>query len=317
LTRKSTVEVGWFGDAFGNGCRAARDLAAGEVVLRVPTSLMLSLHVGPAASYSPVPSIVAADPLLRATPTLGLALLIAHEKLQGSASTFTPYLEVLPTSFDVPLSWQPSDLEPLSEASPSVFTRAVNGWRMALKQYVYLVHKAAREPQGFGKHFPVMADPTEGGHLNSTRPLFSLSLFRWALATAITRQNEVPAAARTNSGSTLALIPLWDMCNHSNSKDTDTSFVAGPLAEPSSSLQVGSVEGALECRAVKDIAKDTQVYIFYGKRPNSDLLLYSGFVPEPRPEADSSLAPLLKSLSANSHDRLPTPLTWELEVRGV
>ena len=271
---------------------------------------MLSLHVGPAASQSPVASLVAADPLLRATPTLGLALLIAHESLQGSASAFAPYLKVLPSSFDVPLSWQPSDLEPLREAAPPVFTRAVNGWRMALKQYAYLAHKAAREPQGFGKHFPVTNDP-KANH-DPARPLFSLSLFRWALATAITRQNEVPAAAAADS--TLALIPLWDMCNHSNSKDTDTSFVAAALNEASSSSLEVSSGGALECRAMRDIAKDEQVYIFYGERPNSDLLLYSGFVPALQPE-DASSASLLDALSANPYDRLPTPLTWELEVR--
>lgn len=291
------MEVGWVGDACGHGCRATRNVAAGEVVLRVPTALMLSLHVGPASARSPVPRLVAADPLLRATPTLGLALLLAHERLQGAHSAFAPYLAVLPASFDVPLAWRPRDLQPLRAASPAVYNRAVNGWRMALKQYVYLAHKAAREPGGFGQHFPVVAASGDGA-----RPLFTLALFRWALATAITRQNEVPAAL---GATTLALIPLWDMCNHHPSKETDTRFVAAEST---------SAGGALECRALKPIAEGAPVHIFYGERPSSELLLYSGFVPAPQealaPEAPG--APL-----ANAHDCLPAPLTWGLEVRLV
>lgn len=37
---------------------------------------------------------------------------------------------------------------------------------------------------------------------------------RWAVSSVMTRQNQIP----TEDGSrvTLALIPLWDMCNHTN-----------------------------------------------------------------------------------------------------
>lgn len=43
--------------------------------------------------------------------------------------------------------------------------------------------------------------------------LFSAS-YRWAVSSVMTRQNQIP----TEDGSrvTLALIPLWDMCNHTN-----------------------------------------------------------------------------------------------------
>lgn len=44
-------------------------------------------------------------------------------------------------------------------------------------------------------------------HLSSGR-------YRWAVSSVMTRQNQIP----TEDGSrvTLALIPLWDMCNHTN-----------------------------------------------------------------------------------------------------
>lgn len=43
--------------------------------------------------------------------------------------------------------------------------------------------------------------------------LFS-ARYRWAVSSVMTRQNQIP----TEDGSrvTLALIPLWDMCNHTN-----------------------------------------------------------------------------------------------------
>ena len=44
--------------------------------------------------------------------------------------------------------------------------------------------------------------------------LFSLDYCRWAVSSVMTRQNQIP----TEDGSrvTLALIPLWDMCNHTS-----------------------------------------------------------------------------------------------------
>ena len=34
---------------------------------------------------------------------------------------------------------------------------------------------------------------------------------RWAVSTVMTRQNQIPCS---NGRQVLALIPLWDMCNH-------------------------------------------------------------------------------------------------------
>ena len=44
--------------------------------------------------------------------------------------------------------------------------------------------------------------------------LFFLDCYRWAVSSVMTRQNQIP----TEDGSrvTLALIPLWDMCNHTS-----------------------------------------------------------------------------------------------------
>lgn len=43
-----------------------------------------------------------------------------------------------------------------------------------------------------------------------------MSLFRWATSAVMTRQNFVPSA--DGNGMITALIPMWDMANHSNGK---------------------------------------------------------------------------------------------------
>ena len=42
-----------------------------------------------------------------------------------------------------------------------------------------------------------------------------LVCFRWAVSTVMTRQNQIPSAESEDDVDT-ALIPLWDMCNHTN-----------------------------------------------------------------------------------------------------
>ncbi|KAL8168972.1 UNVERIFIED_CONTAM: Histone-lysine N-methyltransferase setd3, partial [Gekko kuhli] len=43
---------------------------------------------------------------------------------------------------------------------------------------------------------------------------FTYDDYRWAVSSVMTRQNQIPA--EDGSRVTLALIPLWDMCNHTN-----------------------------------------------------------------------------------------------------
>ena len=51
----------------------------------------------------------------------------------------------------------------------------------------------------------------KGLKLSNLLSLFAL--LRWAVSTVITRQNKIPS---TTGEPTLALIPMWDICNHSN-----------------------------------------------------------------------------------------------------
>ena len=356
---RSRVAIGWVGEGMGNGVLAAADVAAGEVLMRVPANLMLCLPngAGPMAgsarlASSPIPGLVAGHPLLASTPTLGLALLLLHERLKVVASahkgSVVPKLSALADACLVfsklksvfcvvdhvstlagnvvvlrSLPGSPPDrlrcaallghrgaqrsllrgpgclckgaiIRPLqhvlqppahcvqtSTVIVCVLLQAAGGIRMAAKQYVVLHHlSTAADPAGFGKHLPVVAEGVPG---------LTFARFRWALAATITRQNEVPLSAFGQAaGACLALIPVWDMCNHAPAGGTETALV-----------QAGG-DAALECAALRAHGVGDEVRIFYGPRPSSELLLYSGFVPAP---------------GTNIHDK--SVLSWGLAASGA
>mmetsp|Transcript_20985 Transcript_20985/g.85544 ORF Transcript_20985/g.85544 Transcript_20985/m.85544 type:complete len:115 (+) Transcript_20985:2957-3301(+) len=76
----------------------------------------------------------------------------------------------------------------------------------------------------------------------------------------MTRQNMVPTST---GGESLALIPLWDMINHSQGEYT---------------TQYDLARDQVEFFAMTDTPRDKQILMFYGPRPNSELLLHAGFV---------------------------------------
>jgi len=86
--------------------------------------------------------------------------------------------------------------------------------------------------------------------------------FCWAVSSVTTRQNKIPV--KGNDGShDLALIPLWDMCNH---------------MEGEISTDYNPVMQQCVCYAAHSVAAGDEVCIYYGPRSNAELLLHSGFV---------------------------------------
>lgn len=91
----------------------------------------------------------------------------------------------------------------------------------------------------------------------------------------MTRQNELPTNPKA-----LGLVPIWDLCNHSPGKHS-TSVALNP--------NTGDVN--VECLAMRNFDVNDHITIFYGMRPNSELLLFSGFV-QPNNEFDTFVIPL-------------------------
>lgn len=95
----------------------------------------------------------------------------------------------------------------------------------------------------------------------------------------MTRQNDIPLNETNNNTAKTddtppkpltddcakmpALIPLWDVANHSNGLITTNYNVVDEV-----------VEGA----TMTDVKKDEQIFIFYGYRNNANLLIHNGYV---------------------------------------
>ncbi|KAF6211836.1 hypothetical protein GE061_012352 [Apolygus lucorum] len=84
----------------------------------------------------------------------------------------------------------------------------------------------------------------------------------WAVSTVMTRQNFIPASS-PDDPMILALIPWWDMGNHDNAQLTTDYNIEADRSE---------------YRTCRDFSSGEQVFMSYGKRPNSELFLHNGFV---------------------------------------
>lgn len=188
----------------GNGLVATRDLKLDELVLSVPRHLMLTTGD---AMESNLGRQLFSDPILHAHSSLQLVLYLLFKKENQPAkeNTFwSPYFSILPRSFPLPIFFNLEELSLLrkslifgmSTIGAVIFVgNVLRFFRMLMRQYTHvfgLLQKCASPP------ILITA--------------FTLDSFMWATSVVITRQNPIPN--RHGIGTDLALIPIWDMCNH-------------------------------------------------------------------------------------------------------
>ncbi|KDO35002.1 hypothetical protein SPRG_01065 [Saprolegnia parasitica CBS 223.65] len=202
--------------------------------------LFVPEHLLLTSSTAQLPSFapLQADPLLSQFPSAMLALRLLYEMQQGAKSPLAAYLRILPSRFYLPFDYSGDDFAALM--STMAYAPAVQLLYNGLKQYTYLHARLSSLSL-----VPIST--------------FTLENFLWATSVVLTRQNNVPTPADPRA---LALIPGWDLCNHAPGAIT-TYFEAA---------QRGVV-----CDAMTSFAPGEQLTIFYGPRPNAELLVYSGF----------------------------------------
>uniref|UniRef100_A0A7S2ZIR1 protein-histidine N-methyltransferase n=1 Tax=Rhodosorus marinus TaxID=101924 RepID=A0A7S2ZIR1_9RHOD len=223
----------------GVGLVAERDIRLGEKLIHVPRQMMITADI--ALKNADMAHLFQTDILLRRIESLALSMCVLRERLLGSQSNFAPYLDILPHEFSTPLWFTPDEIVAL-KGSP-VLDKATNRVRGHARQYCHLYNVV------------------KSGALPSIPPTqFTFELFRWAVSVVMTRQNMVPTST---GGESLALIPLWDMINHSQGEYT---------------TQYDLARDQVEFFAMTDTPRDKQILMFYGPRPNSELLLHAGFV---------------------------------------
>uniref|UniRef100_A0A669B3U1 protein-histidine N-methyltransferase n=1 Tax=Oreochromis niloticus TaxID=8128 RepID=A0A669B3U1_ORENI len=182
------------------------------------------------------------DRILQAMGNVTLALHLLCERA-NPASFWLPYIRSLPQEYDIPLYYQQEDVQLLlgTQAVQDVLSQYKN----TARQYAYFYKLVQTHPTA--SKLPL-------------KDCFTFDDYRWAVSSVMTRQNQIP----TEDGSrvTLALIPLWDMCNHTNGLIT-TGY----------NLE----DDRCECVALQDYKENEQIYIFYGTRSNAEFVIHNGF----------------------------------------
>ncbi|NWV10997.1 SETD3 methyltransferase, partial [Ptilonorhynchus violaceus] len=223
----------------GFGLKATREIKAEELFLWVPRKLLMTVE---SAKSSVLGSLYSQDRILQAMGNITLAFHLLCERANPN-SFWLPYIQTLPSEYDTPLYFEEDEVQYLqsTQAIHDVFSQYKN----TARQYAYFYKVIQTHPNA------------------SKLPLkdsFTYDDYRWAVSSVMTRQNQIP----TEDGSrvTLALIPLWDMCNHTNGLIT-TGY----------NLE----DDRCECVALQDFKAGEQIYIFYGTRSNAEFVIHSGF----------------------------------------
>lgn len=90
----------------------------------------------------------------------------------------------------------------------------------------------------------------------------------------MTRQNTIPFDEDYH-----ALIPVWDMCNHSNGTvrlRISNDFRQNQIKIFQISTAYNPVLDRSECLALKNFKAGEQLFISYGARSNADLFVHNG-----------------------------------------
>ncbi|XP_038865734.1 actin-histidine N-methyltransferase isoform X2 [Salvelinus namaycush] len=223
----------------GFGLRATKDIKAEELFLWIPRKMLMTVE---SAKNSVLGPLYSQDRILQAMGNVTLALHLLCERADPS-SPWLPYIKTLPGDYDTPLYYEEEEVRHL--LSTQAIQDVLSQYKNTARQYAYF-------------YKVIQTHPT-----TSKLPLkdaFTYDDYRWAVSSVMTRQNQIP----TEDGSrvTLALIPLWDMCNHTNGLIT-TGY----------NLE----DDRCECVALQDYKENDQIYIFYGTRSNAEFVIHNGF----------------------------------------
>uniref|UniRef100_A0A6Q2XQ08 protein-histidine N-methyltransferase n=1 Tax=Esox lucius TaxID=8010 RepID=A0A6Q2XQ08_ESOLU len=223
----------------GFGLKATKDIKVGR---NLPAFICLPLRLSVEAKRNQLCPLYVQDRILQAMGNVTLALHLLCERADPS-SPWLPYIKTLPGDYDTPLYYEEEEVRHL--LSTQAIQDVLSQYKNTARQYAYF-------------YKIIQTHPT-----TSKLPLkdaFTFDDYRWAVSSVMTRQNQIP----TEDGSrvTLALIPLWDMCNHTNGLIT-TGY----------NLE----DDRCECVALQDYKENQQIYIFYGTRSNAEFVIHNGF----------------------------------------
>ncbi|KAI9219934.1 hypothetical protein BC828DRAFT_384788 [Blastocladiella britannica] len=266
----------------GIGAVATRKIKAGEEILKIPRSLMLTTLS--AQRSVRIREFLNADRQRRNDLPMSV-LLILHilEHKHDPTSNFKAYLDVLPESFPLPVFYAPSEMVALK--GTTAVRDAAQRLREVLRGYALTYYAVEKS-----KLLSVWQ--------------YTFSEYRWAACVLYTRQNSIPGYSQAEAAEfkkmgveterlprqVLALIPGWDFIN---SKD---------------GLEITSTndfdEGAQVFTAPETVKEGQQIYMsYFTTRSNRDRFLCSGFISDEPVKGDFLPVPFKFVKSKNVEER--------------
>lgn len=265
----------------GNGVFVTRDVPKDEILIEVPRSLFMTTE---SIEDSVILKGMLKEDMIADVGSIQLAIKLIYERYKDK-SEWDPYIRALPRTYATVYYWSLADIERIK--GTWIFRDVLKTLTIAIRAYyeAYLavfVHEMMR------------------------KELFTYDTFIWALSAVYSRQNMVPSLetiqtpeykalvsiiqkrqALQKEGksdaelekqaaeiklpeakSVLALIPGFDMFNHEPGPGTSDFVFEG---------------NHLVLKSAKPLKDGEQAYMSYGDRPNAELLLQQGFVPDSNP----------------------------------
>lgn len=285
----------------GNGVFVTKDTPDDEILIQVPRSLFMTTE---SIEDSIILKDMLREDLIADIGSIQLAIKLIYERYKAH-SEWECYIKALPRTYHTVYYWTIEQIERI-KGNQALFQDVLKIITLSVRAYyeAYLavfVHEMMR------------------------KELFTYDTWIWALSSVYSRQNAVPALETTESASyqeaikaikaaqesgdeakaaaaiaslpapksVLALIPGFDMFNHESGPNTSDFIYEN---------------NALVLKAMKGMKAGEQAYMNYGARPNSELLLQQGFVPNSNP-ADYVLFPMTLPASDALRDAKQAALT--------
>lgn len=263
------------------GLFAREPLTKDEIFVEIPDSMIFSYtklidSLPPAFSKK----VFRDCPLFDGMSNVRLAFALMIEKINPK-SKFKPYLDILPEKFRTVLYFTPVEMKEL---------QGTNAFLSALKQVKFI----AMMYSFLYKY--LMTAIEDSPDLRDIKESFTYKFFIWAVSCVMTRQNLLPQGNEQES----VLIPLWDMCNHSNGL-VNTQF--------------NGETNRVESFALKNFAPGDEVTMAYGNRSNEDFLVHNGFVFAEN--ANKSYSLRLALSKSDEHFETRTKILTRIGVAGV
>eukprot|EP01122_Echinamoeba_exundans_P009648 TRINITY_DN3458_c0_g1_i1.p1 TRINITY_DN3458_c0_g1~~TRINITY_DN3458_c0_g1_i1.p1 ORF type:complete len:504 (+),score=149.31 TRINITY_DN3458_c0_g1_i1:335-1846(+) len=294
------IKIEQSGEA-GLGLFAAKDIKKGQVAFNVPPNIILSTY---AVWEHPKLKAFFKKPQIASSESLLLMLFLISEQY-NSSSFWYPYISMMPKSYTLPFFWTFDDFKFLEGSSlliPAVWNlisvaRYYHTVFMSLAELSYPINpfeftwdrfiwaygtvytRQNRIPNMRNADVRAAAQKLTDALLQKVTGLDAEQLRKAEAADG--SESSEPAAAPVaddspyaNQEYVMALIPLFDMCNHEPVNDPS------PIARGSSE-EFDFNNGGMPVRPIKDTKKGEEINIFYGLRHTSDFVLANGFVPQP------------------------------------